>query len=329
MKRTAVVLVALAILALAMPVTEARASPRTEVPVVDLGATPKGWVPVDFGDAQISVPTNWFVLYPNAYSCQFSPSTPGTVFLGSSSLSRSCLTSAAPSPQATVVHLVPQRFPSEYLQQSDVVVLNGLHLYGVELGGVSGYYSPLLGFELVASGPMAQKVLGTFTASPRAVALSTAPMRNVSFSQRLETFAGLQFSVPRSWPVVRTRRTPGLGNVCGTSGVAFWDTDVTLSTDTLPMIVPMCPVMLPYPQPPHDAVQVDAGLRTGPEVTSSFHGCVAIRRLSVCPATTPAYSILVLKVTVPARSDPLYVSIGLAGNGMIARTILHSLRAVS
>ena len=30
---------------------------------------------------------------------------------------------------------------------------------------------------------------------------------------------------------------------------------------------------------------------------------------------------------VPGRSKPVFVSIGLAGNGMVARTILYSLRA--
>jgi hypothetical protein len=44
-------------------------------------------------------------------------------------------------------------------------------------------------------------------------------------------------------------------------------------------------------------------------------------------ATSPAYSILVLKLTVPGRKTPVLVSIGLAGNGMVARTILYSLRA--
>jgi hypothetical protein len=43
--------------------------------------------------------------------------------------------------------------------------------------------------------------------------------------------------------------------------------------------------------------------------------------LTACPATSPAYSFLVLKVTVPGRKSPVYVSIGLAGNGMVARTI--------
>jgi hypothetical protein len=54
--------------------------------------------------------------------------------------------------------------------------------------------------------------------------------------------------------------------------------------------------------------------------------CLALPGLTACPATSPAYSILVLKVIVPGRSKPVYVSIGLAGNGMVARTILYSLR---
>ena len=60
-------------------------------------------------------------------------------------------------------------------------------------------------------------------------------------------------------------------------------------------------------------------------LTISTH-CLSLRGLRACPATSPAYSILVLKVTVPGRSKPVYVSIGLAGNGIVARTILYSLR---
>jgi hypothetical protein len=36
-----------------------------------------------------------------------------------------------------------------------------------------------------------------------------------------------------------------------------------------------------------------------------------------------------LKVTVPGRVKPVIVSIGLAGNGMVARTILYSLTSLS
>jgi hypothetical protein len=54
--------------------------------------------------------------------------------------------------------------------------------------------------------------------------------------------------------------------------------------------------------------------------------CLSLHSLTACPATSPAYSILVLKVTVPGRSKTVYVSIGLAGNGVVARTILYSLK---
>ncbi|MGO9198722.1 MAG: hypothetical protein ACLQK4_16545 [Acidimicrobiales bacterium] len=55
--------------------------------------------------------------------------------------------------------------------------------------------------------------------------------------------------------------------------------------------------------------------------------CLDLHGLTACPASSPAYSILVLKVTVPGRKTPVLVSIGLAGNGMTARTVLYSLRA--
>ena len=62
-------------------------------------------------------------------------------------------------------------------------------------------------------------------------------------------------------------------------------------------------------------------------VTLSFSNhCLSLHGLTACPATSPAYSILVLKVTVPGRSKHVYVSIRLAGNGLIARTILYGLK---
>jgi hypothetical protein len=40
--------------------------------------------------------------------------------------------------------------------------------------------------------------------------------------------------------------------------------------------------------------------------------------LTACPASSPAYSILVLRVTAPGHRQPVFVSIGLTGNGMTA-----------
>ena len=67
-----------------------------------------------------------------------------------------------------------------------------------------------------------------------------------------------------------------------------------------------------------------------PTVTLSFSAhCLDLHGLTAIPAISPAYSILVLRVNVPGRDKPVFVSIGLVGNGMTARTILDSLRPAS
>jgi len=88
--------------------------------------------------------------------------------------------------------------------------------------------------------------------------------------------------------------------------------------------------MSPTAQQPENGVQVDSGLRTEPTVRLSLSAhCLVLHGLTACPATSPAYSILVVRVNVPGRSKPVFVSIGLVGNGMTARTILDSLRPAS
>jgi hypothetical protein len=79
---------------------------------------------------------------------------------------------------------------------------------------------------------------------------------------------------------------------------------------------------------PVGAVEVDAGNLYGFPVELAFSNhCLDLHGLTACPATVPAYAILFLRVTAPGHKAPVLVSIGLAGNGMVARTILYSLRA--
>lgn len=40
-----------------------------------------GWVPVDYGDAQISIPASYSVFYPGENSCRLF-TTPGALFVG-------------------------------------------------------------------------------------------------------------------------------------------------------------------------------------------------------------------------------------------------------
>ena len=292
------------------------------LPAVDLLATPAGWVPVVFGNVQISVPATWWVLYN---SCP-TGSPPGEVFVNPLPGVFHCPVETAPGPSTTVRFGPPTSPLSTVLGHPEVI--NGISVYPYPTGPQSSYLVPSLGVEITVDGPLGQRVLHTLTWSPRSVVLAPGSSPAIPSSWQQVTFAGLRFSAPANWPINRTQVTPGLGAICRQQGVAFWDTIVTLSTDARPLLLPPCPRMSPTPQQPENGVQVDSGLRTEPMVTLSLSAhCLVLHGLTACPATSPAYSILVLRVNVPGRSKPVFVSIGLAGNGMVARTILDSVRA--
>ena len=294
------------------------------LPAVDLSATPAGWVPVAFGNAQISVPAAWWVLY-NSPPCP-TGSPPGEVFVDPLPGVFHCPAETAPGPSTRVRFGPPTSPHSTVLGLPEVI--NGLLVYPYPAGPQSSYLVPSLSVEITVDGPLGQRVLHTLTWSPRSVVLAPGSSPPVPSSWHSVTFAGLRFSVPANWPITRTQVTPGLGAICGEQGVAFSDTTVTLSTDARPLLRPPCPLIRPTPQQPENGVQVDSGLRTEPTVTLSLSAhCLVLHGLTACPATSPAYSILVLRINVPGRDKPVFVSIGLAGNGMVARTILYSLRA--
>ncbi len=293
------------------------------LPAVDLATTPAGWVPVAFGKAQLSVPATWWVLY-NSPPCP-TGSPPGEVFVNPVPGVFHCPAETAPGPSTTVRFGPPTSPLSTVLGHPEVI--NGIFVYPYPTGPQSSYLVPSLSIEITVDGPLGQRVLHTLTWSPRSVVLAPGSSPAIPSSWRWVTFAGLRFSVPANWPVSRTEVTPGLGAICRQQGVAFAGTTVTLSTDRRRLLAVFCPRMSPTPQQPENGVQVDSGLRTEPTVTLSLSAhCLVLHGLTACPATSPAYSILVLRVNVPGRDKPVYVSIGLSGDGIVARTILYSLK---
>jgi len=293
------------------------------LPAVDLSATPAGWIPLAYGDAEISVPATWWVLYNSPPCPTGSPS--GEVFVNPTPGVFHCPAETAPGPSTTVRFGPPASPHSTVLGHPEVI--NGIFVYPYPTGPRRSYLVPSLDVEVTVDGLLGQRVLHTLTWSPRFVVLAPGSSPAVPSSWRSVGFAGLRFSVPANWPITRTQVTPGLGAICGQQGVAFVDTPVMLSTDARHFLIPFCPRMSPTPHPPENGVQVDSGLRTEPTVTLSLSAhCLILQGLTSCPATSPAYSILVLRVNVPGRNNPVYVSIGLAGNGVVARTILDSLR---
>ena len=299
--------------------------PPPKLPVVDVSATPTGWVPVAYGDAQISVPPGFPVAYPGQTSfCKgASASGPGGLLVD--------------IPPGETVHCVVERHPTmvywasvplpssvafEHIQKKSIL-LNGVRVHRIPTAVTYfGYYAPSLGVQVIAQGPLAKRILGTLTRSPRTVALAPGSAPSVPSSWQSVTFAGLSFSAPAGWRTYRTSMWLGLGGFCTAQGVALTGDVVSLTTDTRPGLSGCAPIRLPPVRRPGNAVQVDSGLSPLTVGGTFSEHCLALHGLTACPATSPAYSILVLKVTVPGRSKPVYVSIGLAGNGMVARTIL-------
>ncbi len=302
------------------------------LPAVDLSATPGGWIPVAYGDVQISVPSTWWVLY-NSSGCP-TGSPPGEVLVNPGVCGAN--ETAGRGPKNVVWMALLAKVGSGYKHQT---VINGFSVYD-DLGT---YFVPSLRLEFGASGPLAQRVLHTLTRSPRVIALASGPGPVVPYGWHTLTFHGLSFTSPAWWPVTRTLLNYGVDTPCASSpGVSFFNEgvgggEVVLSTDSGLAAFP-CPNESGTPGPPvypGDGVEVDTGSNTLSELaTEGLHlafsaHCLDLHGLTACPATTPAYSILVLNVTVPGHKKPVFFSIGLAGNGMTARTILYSLRAAS
>lgn len=313
----------------------------TSTPVVAVaGVTPKGWVPVDYGDAQVSVPSSWSLEDLVGNVCPYSRS-PGTILLGWPAPKGSCHY-VRTRPGTTVVNFRPPRPPSAWHGELPHLV-NGIPTYHGDgndwvIDAFSGrpnldLIAPLLGVEVVAVGPLAAAVLRTLTFSPRAVVLAKGTSPKVPQSSRRLTFGGLRFAVPSSWPVYPTSQSfiscfPEWTNVF--SGFERPLTAVYLSTDTQGASI-NCPIEMSFPPAaaPTDGLRLDLRWRwpggSSPALVFSRQ-CLAIHDLRVCPSSSLDYSVLFAAVHVPGRTTPVTLMLGTAADGQVARTILYSLR---
>lgn len=215
------------------------------LPVVDLAATPKGWVPLDYGNAQISVPQSWSVQYRSP-DCAFGK-LPGLVLVNPTATA--CL--APMSPQdipKNVIELYPYS-PGKLGEHP--LTLNGIT---VRTTGGNWYDVPSLGVAMAVHGSLGVPVLNTLTRSPRAVVLGPGrPLTAPATWQRL-SFGGIQVSVPRTWPVTRTN-----WGECGQSVFTLSGPAVTLSNDIYDLPCPTPGDRGQLVEPPTAGLRIDVG----------------------------------------------------------------------
>jgi len=106
------------------------------------------------------------------------------------------------------------------------------------------------------------------------------------------------------------------------------NTGVTLDRGTT-AIVPSCPNQSFGGQPiqmPQDGLIIDPGTYGPLSSDTTFGTCQRIHGLSVCPSVSDHYGLLVAAVHISGNPQPVAIEIDLAGTGLTARIILHSLR---
>jgi hypothetical protein len=227
-----------------------------------------------------------------------------------------------------------------HLPARPTIVIHGIALYLLSRGprlSTLRYLVPVLDLIITTTGPFGRQVLDTLSPSPRAAVLSVRASRTPR-TWRWHVFDGVRFATPPTWPTQTTdvfsscRSFVALGarQVVSYSSrnvviepdkpVVDLDTDQTVYNGS-------CPPGQYSEYAPGNGVQIDAGSAQVPTPSPSrLDKVIRINGLVAYVEASQPFDILDLLVIVPGRAMPLEVEIGLAGSGMIAGTVLRSMR---
>jgi hypothetical protein len=266
----------------------AASTPHHGVPLTDTRLTPRGWAPLPYLGAQISVPASWFIESSYASSC--GPAK-GVVFLGEKAPATTFRGTGCGRLPANVVQLLPAR-------------------------------SARLGVQVSARGPLAGQVTGTLTRSPRSVVLARGPAYAVPRGWRWDEFGGIRFATPAAWAVRRFNSWGG----CGFNVVAktVWLNDATKLVE----VPCPAPAMTAGGMAANPGIEVSTGRYGATGFASGRAGCrtTSGARICVLAVQNDDWGLLDVLVRVPGQRWPALIQIGLAGSGATARTIYDSIR---
>jgi hypothetical protein len=309
----AAITIPLALLSPGTQMMPSAVSPRASLQLSDTATTPKGWVPVAFGDVQISVPADWRV---GSRPCDLA--APGYVVIGTASTSV-----AARSPRCqhaanvAVIRVLPPNQGRTYRRTG---YINGVPLLGMRpvARGYASYLAPTLHALISVRGPLSNKVMGALTRSPLSVVLEAGPLIPVPNSWRWHDFLGVSFAAPGSWALVRN---------------GHWGCPYSMASATVVMIPAAntqrlrCPVMVPDAGLATPRSGVVVGVGQDRRIKPAHENCRIVHGLHACYRASPfSGGVLDVEVFLPDRQRATLVKIGLAGSGQIPRTIFESIR---
>jgi len=294
-----------------------KVGPTVQKNTVDEAATPKGWVTVDYGYAQVSIPQP---MWSRPQGCA------GGSYKEVIAIDMGVTLAGTPTcqgPRGTTT-LIFGNTTSTTDEAGKWIDLNGIRVYMSHLDAdpaTTVLTVPTLNVGVRASGPLAERVLGTLTVSPRFVALAKGDVPTIPHSWRRVSYGGLSIAVPDSWP----RGFDDLWYECDENVLSFGMPGVVLDDGSAAALGVSCSSQAPIFGAPSSGLMIDPGPSRFGLDRATVGSCQLINGLSVCPATSDPFGVLVLAVHVPGKIRPVEVDIGLTGSGETARTILYSI----
>jgi hypothetical protein len=306
------------------PVGALTASPATiAVSAGAQSATPAGWAPVSYRNAQLSVPgSSWLVEAPQQLTCGLGDFD-GMIFAG--------VTPGFPKGwncgvTASLAWILPAgKIPQGLAHRKPSAVIHGIPVYRLTSGkGTTAYLVPELGVRIGARGKLAARVLATLTRSPLDVVLSRGPASRVPAGWVWEQFGGVAFAAPRSWGLQREDQW----STCGTG---LWPGVLLLVDATRPPIYPPCPLQLPFASvdEAEPGLVAVTGKYAAESVGESYRSCQSRRGVRICLSKVTGQGglpagVLIFSVTRPHRTAT-YFLLGLSGSGATARAVFDSI----
>ena len=266
--------------------------------------TPAGWVAVDFGNAQVSVPASWTI---SSVKCG------GAVYLvNRGNDTNACSVRGVSDMVALAAASCAHESSPGCGADAKPFVVNGIDAY--RISSENKWVVPRLDLTITLTGPLSSKVFHTVTSSPTVAVLASGRAPAIPSSWHRVSFDGISVAVPASWPSIQIDPTFVGDRGFGESevildGGGLWTGIIT--TEQFPIFQS------------HSALLIE---RVAGQVEGKFGPCIHVNGLSACPRTNSINS-LALIVDVLHQKQPVGVEISLAGNGIVARTILYSTQA--
>jgi hypothetical protein len=317
----AVMVVLVLMLVLSSPGAPPRVGTLTSgrgVPAADPAVTPKGWAPVAYGAAQISVPASWLVT--SMLEC--GRRIPGYVVTGNAAtnlIARNPRCRQTPNRAAILLEPGRRKKPGRSPDEINGIGVMPVYLVIPSQPQPVSYYVSSLHALVTASGPLAKRIIATLTRSPQSVVLGPGPRLRVPRSWRWHNFGGIRFAAPGDWGLVRN------GRYACPFGLAP-KAVVLIPAGNHEM--PRCGVHLGTAGLLAAMFGVSAVATTAPgQGTPGFGHCAHVQGLRLCYSAPPfSGGVLDVLASAPEHRRATLLRIGLAGTGLIPRTIVESIR---